>query len=377
MPEVNGIIWADLHSVRPIFLTLHISGGLVGMPLLVATFLFAKKIHKRQPVFINFCITWILYSAVYVLLGHTGRPINPAMCYIQTAFIMAAPPMVGTSTTLVVYKIWWTFRTAQNTEYRSRPQWLKVLSQILLLGSPYFVFILYTIISIAFQIKYPGTFDERNGVYCTAYGVNARQWLVPIFCVLSLVFMLLFQTLLIKKYYNNRRRLLRSFPLLDKGTSRNLVIRIGLFNLYLLVSFGAGIEFIRAQGGDTPWPYMIQAGLPLAGFICFATQKDILSTWKIWHGRRTTQTSSTEHIGTSASASRPGTDYPMNPYKPGTIRFDVSQVSNDRLDKSPHGHGRERTVSHTQESLTQNSAKFVPITLPSNIYSVTDTRREK
>ncbi|PPR00380.1 hypothetical protein CVT24_004442 [Panaeolus cyanescens] len=240
MPELDGVKWADLNYVRPIYLTMHILGGLVCLPVLIATFLLAKNINKRQPAFINFCITWCIYSCVYVLLGHNGKPITPALCYAQTAFILGAPPMTAVSTTLVIFKIWWTFRTAQNTAFRQRRRWLKVLSKVLLLAAPYLTFIAFVLISIGLQIKYPKSFDERNGIYCTGYGVKERQWLVPLFCVVSIILMILFQGLLIIRYINNRKRLVRSFPLLDKSTSRSLVIRVALFNLYM--ADGSGVS---------------------------------------------------------------------------------------------------------------------------------------
>ncbi|KAF9054553.1 hypothetical protein BJ165DRAFT_728299 [Panaeolus papilionaceus] len=372
MPVVDGIIWPELHYVRPIFLALHISGGLVGMPLLVATFLLAKNVHKRQPVFINFCISWSVYSVVYVLLGHTGKPISFPLCYIQTAFVLGAPPMTALSTTLVVFKIWWTFRTSQNTEYRQRPRWFKILSQITLLGSPYFVFIVYTIISIGLQILYPGTFDERNGIYCTAYGVNQRQWLVPLFCVLCVIFMILFQTLLIIRYFKNRRKLVRSFPLLDKSTSRSLVIRVGFFNLYLCVSFGMGIEFF--YGGETAWPYMIQAGLPLACFLSFGTQKDVLIAWKIL--RDPTSTARASGTGQSASVSsfrRPppdeDRDFAMNPYPRKSIQIHIThQTSDYHMDKVYDG--SHSTVTFADKPVRQNQKNFIPVTLPNRAYDL-------
>ncbi|PPR00111.1 hypothetical protein CVT24_008967 [Panaeolus cyanescens] len=336
-PEVDGVVWADLNYVRPVFLALHISGGLVGMPILVATFLLAKNVAKRQPVFVGFCISWIVYSSIYVLLGHTGKPINPAMCYIQTAFVLAAPPMTALSTALVVFKIWWTYRTSQNTEYRNRPRWLKILSRVLLLGAPYFIFAAYTAVSIVLQTIYPGTFDARNGIYCTAYGVKERQWLIPIFCIVCVISMMLFQTLFVIQYLQNRKRLVRSFPLLDKSTSRSLVIRIGLFNLYLFVSFGTGIQFII--GAQSAWPFMIQAGLPLVCFLIFGTQKDVLVAWKILRDPSTTvRASGTGKSISITSTRRPPPEFSMDAYPRKSINIKVHQTSDFHVDKYDDTH---------------------------------------
>lgn len=56
-----------LAGLRPAFLALHIVGGLVGLPVLIITLVFSKKV-PRQPALINFCITWVINSVSYTLL---------------------------------------------------------------------------------------------------------------------------------------------------------------------------------------------------------------------------------------------------------------------------------------------------------------------
>ncbi len=57
----------DLLAFRSAYLGLHISGGLVGLPLLILTLLFCDEI-PRQPDLINFCITWVIFSISYILV---------------------------------------------------------------------------------------------------------------------------------------------------------------------------------------------------------------------------------------------------------------------------------------------------------------------
>ncbi len=57
----------DLKSLSSVFFALHLAGGHIGLPLLVATFCISKT-TKRHLTVINFCIVWILYSIIYCLL---------------------------------------------------------------------------------------------------------------------------------------------------------------------------------------------------------------------------------------------------------------------------------------------------------------------
>ena len=57
----------NLRALTPVFLTIQLAGGHIGLPILIATFLFSKT-AKRHPTVVNFCVIWILYSIIYCLL---------------------------------------------------------------------------------------------------------------------------------------------------------------------------------------------------------------------------------------------------------------------------------------------------------------------
>ncbi len=57
----------DLRNLTSVFFAIHLAGGHIGLPILVATFLLSKTAN-RHPTVINFCIIWILYSIIYCLL---------------------------------------------------------------------------------------------------------------------------------------------------------------------------------------------------------------------------------------------------------------------------------------------------------------------
>ena len=50
-----------------IYLAIQIIGGHILLPLLVITILLKKTVN-RHPVFVNFCVSWIVSSVVYSML---------------------------------------------------------------------------------------------------------------------------------------------------------------------------------------------------------------------------------------------------------------------------------------------------------------------
>ena len=50
-----------------VFLVLQVVGGHVLLPILVLTIILSKKV-SRHPIFINFCMSWIISSVFYSLL---------------------------------------------------------------------------------------------------------------------------------------------------------------------------------------------------------------------------------------------------------------------------------------------------------------------
>ena len=66
-PSSNLTMAEPSTAATGIFLALHISGGIVGLPIAVATIVASKQV-SRHPTLINFCITWFISSLIYTLL---------------------------------------------------------------------------------------------------------------------------------------------------------------------------------------------------------------------------------------------------------------------------------------------------------------------
>ncbi|KIM47755.1 hypothetical protein M413DRAFT_22362 [Hebeloma cylindrosporum] len=260
----------DLSYLRPTFLALHLSGGLIGLPLLIITLLFAND-TSSQPELVNFCLAWVLNSISYslsVFKATLDDPHSP-LCFAQAAMVQGAPPMTALATFLVVFKIW---RTFKNPGQMSGPNHCsESTTQFITISLPYVAFVVFVLISVVLQIKIPQSLTTANGLYCTTSGTPFRRWSVPILSIIMLALMIGFEVAIAIRYYLARRRIVTSFPLARRRTSLGLVIRISLFNVYLFVALGASVVFLT--GKLQPWPYMIQAALPLMAFLLFASQK--------------------------------------------------------------------------------------------------------
>lgn len=61
-------VLADLRANQAVFLGLQIAGGHIGLPVVLAFAVFSSRV-RRDPTFLNFCITWIFSSVVFSLLS--------------------------------------------------------------------------------------------------------------------------------------------------------------------------------------------------------------------------------------------------------------------------------------------------------------------
>ncbi|CAA7265910.1 unnamed protein product [Cyclocybe aegerita] len=274
----QGIV-PSLGHLRTTFLTLHIAGGLVGLPLLILTLLFSERV-PRQPALINFCIAWVINSISYTLSGLSPDPLNPpsSLCFAQAAMVHGAPPMAAFATFIVVFKIWQTFRDPHGI-WLGR-SWTDTQTLFITIILPYIVFFIFFVISVVLQDRNPEAVSPGNGLYCTVYA-PFRGWSVPMFSIMMLALMIGFEVAIGVHYYRSHKRIVTNFPLAPRTTSLGLVIRITLFNMYLFITFCASIVFLTGKRNQS-WLFMVQAALPLVAFLVFASQKNVILSWCFW-----------------------------------------------------------------------------------------------
>jgi len=271
----------DLSHLRTTYVLLHTIGGIVGLPILIATFLFAEHVH-REPALINFCITWAINSVAYSLLVYSGKADSPprALCFAQSALIHGTIPMCGTSTLLLVVEIWWTVRDPSQRGWVFWRKLRRVISIIL----PYVVLAVFVVITVMIQLRNPDGVAAANGLYCSLTFGRFRRLGVPVYSLVMASLMVFFEVSICLRYYRLRKYINESFPMAPRhdfnSRSLSIIVRIALFNLYLFVTFVATIFFLKSK--FVAWPYMVQAGLGLVAFILFSSQKSIIRTWCFW-----------------------------------------------------------------------------------------------
>ncbi|KAF8460968.1 hypothetical protein JB92DRAFT_2883839 [Gautieria morchelliformis] len=118
----------QVRQKQTVFFTFQIAGGHIGLPLLALVSILSRKVH-RDPVFFNFCLTWVVSSVVFCVLlyqgtqGHTfNAPYGGTIysrgvlftrrCFIQACLIPGVQAMTTCSTAALVIQLWLRLRTA-------------------------------------------------------------------------------------------------------------------------------------------------------------------------------------------------------------------------------------------------------------------------
>ncbi|KLO08566.1 hypothetical protein SCHPADRAFT_605152 [Schizopora paradoxa] len=296
-----------------IFLWLQVTGGQILLPILVLTIVLSRNVH-RNPVFISFCCSWIVSSVVYSLLVYRGRSdpqdlsLDPSSqeCLIQASLINGVLPLTTLTTFGVVLQFLSSLYSVKTRTVAdsSRKRRLFTLS---LLIFPYFVFFIFVIISVVIGITGAEGFDgdpipDSNlalpgAFYClilldssSAPGEFSLAR-APFYLSLTVSsFSLLFEGTSIF-IFRNMRLLHKLLPI---GWTQ-VLFRIVAFSLYrftllcvmfespLLVApidlFLTGVTNNNLYNGVIDF---MQATVPLAVFLIFASEKDILQAWCFW-----------------------------------------------------------------------------------------------
>lgn len=287
-----------MRYLTPAYLTLHIIGGHVGLPLLVATLLFSKRVH-RPPAVINLLVTWIVFSVSYCLLLYTGplysRHPSFALCLAQAAFIHATPPMSVLAVFAVVLQVWHLFQPPWH------PWWSFVgripprLRFLLIIAPPYVAFVAISLATIFIGLNNRPAVTSSLGIYCT---IDLEVFFaIPLFCAVFMILILLFNVGTIVQHYW-RRRQVSQLQITHHTPSINVWLRVLIFNLYSVATLGACLLFLISA--SDPLPYMIQAGLPLVAVLIFGSQKDIFRAWRFWG--RTQSSANVHHLQATESS---------------------------------------------------------------------------
>jgi len=270
-----------LNHVSSLYLAFLIGGGQVGLPIIIATFLFTK-VH-RHPTLINFCITWVIYSVSYsiLLLSHEKNGTLGPVCFVQSVMIHGAPPMSVIATLVVVVQLWSTFLDPEVTTHFALDSWprMKLLTALAL---PYVAFFVFAFWAALVQMRRPELLEVSHGLYCTVSGEENPfgRLAVQTFCIITLSFVIFFEVVIAFCYFTRRKRISAVFPLAHSQTNLKIALQVIAFSLWTVITFSAGVFFLTNH--LNPWPLFAEASLPLAVFLVFGFQKDVLVAWGLF-----------------------------------------------------------------------------------------------
>ncbi|KZT34831.1 hypothetical protein SISSUDRAFT_241627 [Sistotremastrum suecicum HHB10207 ss-3] len=127
--------------LRPLYLSLEILGGHIGLPLLLIAFQFVK--HKRSPVVFHFCVTWIIFSVAGSMTVYGPTPLealtSQGLCLLTQAADDGATIMTSLATLSLLLNLY--FCLIQPSWYVDR-QWRKRV-ELTLAYTPYVGFFIF------------------------------------------------------------------------------------------------------------------------------------------------------------------------------------------------------------------------------------------
>ncbi|CDO72959.1 hypothetical protein BN946_scf185007.g13 [Trametes cinnabarina] len=150
------------------------------------------------------------------------------------------------------------------------------------ISPPYLVFVTFALAGGYYGIQNPHWVAVKNGLYCGLMHGQFEMLAVPIFCGVFIVFIIGFEVATFVRYVKGRHLIKKVCPLAQpKKPSFSPLCRAALFLVYATLTLSACIIDVRQD--MNVFAYMIQAALPLAAFLIFGLQKDVILTWVFWH----------------------------------------------------------------------------------------------
>jgi len=261
-----------------IWLALEVA-GLCLLPLALITVAFASSV-RRNPTVTNLLVTWTIsaFGSCLLFLAHqqSGPEPSKGLCIFQSSLIYASVPLCATSALGLVLNLWFTLRSALSPRRggSSLIRWRMPL----LIASPYFIGMIFFIAAIALQAQFPATVTRnRKFFYCSMDGRFGVA--VAGFSALLVQFVIFFEVWVAILMYRHWIRVRDNEHKAD-GIKLSMVIRIGVFSLYGVVA--GTVSLITIWDPNNAFSYMFLATVPLASFLVFSTQRDIINVWCFW-----------------------------------------------------------------------------------------------
>ncbi|KAF8491010.1 hypothetical protein JB92DRAFT_3007418 [Gautieria morchelliformis] len=276
---------------------------------------FSQRV-SRGPTFLNFCITWIFSSVTFSILLYRGTEGNtvvnslgevaPNICLTQAALTEGAQVMTACSTLALVIQLWLTVRASIHGDSLhgiKQNRWMTCA----LLVTPYILFIVFAFPSVVVGmdlIVVNGSPVERAipaNFYCMVVQLNSFVQAVYGATFTLLMITMVFDVLIIRVLYLHWIVFRSSDYQAKSVVPLSTLLRVVLFSFYrvvVAVALGAVINkppaAVSIGGGDTLavnssfpiWVDLLQAAIPLVGFLAFGISRDMINSFLFWRRLR-------------------------------------------------------------------------------------------
>ncbi|CAL1717348.1 unnamed protein product [Somion occarium] len=263
----------DDNVMLDVFLAFQFIGGIGNIAMLL-TAIFSRRVI-RHSTWLNFCVTWVIFSISYTLLFFAGQQRSSLqtaypLCLTQASLIYGAPVLVAYASVSLVAQVALSaralilFKIHKPSPYQT----------LLLLIVPYILWFSAVIAALVSGVKFPETvsrnFDD-GGLYCEiTTGIPGRivAVLVGIALVLAFTLEIMLGVTLRKNW--------AAFEGHHSKLPMSMIIRVAVFVGVSVLAFSTVFVFLSRQFSVSN---VVLSLLPFFSFVTFATQKDLLSVW--------------------------------------------------------------------------------------------------
>ncbi|KLO12215.1 hypothetical protein SCHPADRAFT_929385 [Schizopora paradoxa] len=300
-----------------IFLWLQVTGGQILLPVLLLTIVFSRNVH-RNLVFVNFCCSWFLSSIVYSLLLYRGRSdpdslsLTPSkqLCLAQASLVNGVQPLTACTTLGIVIQLLSSLYSVKKGTVADSSKGRRLLTLVLLIF-PYFVFLVFTIVSAvlgspealtSLGTPRPNTNLAVPGVfYCTillnSSSFSGAKSLASSPVLLSfqlLILSLCLEAFIVVFILKNLKTLRKKLPTAwTQVLIRIVVLSVHRFVLIYLLYNSPLVKSASSSPNELYESFVntmyvgnfsdfMQATAPIVVFLVFASEKDVLNAWCFW-----------------------------------------------------------------------------------------------
>ncbi|KAF7331774.1 hypothetical protein MKEN_00057300 [Mycena kentingensis (nom. inval.)] len=257
-----------------LFLFLNIWPSHIGLPVLLATILFNKRVN-RHPTFISLCAGFILIGVASCLLLYAGATTGPEptkeLCLLQASilYVRLSALVASLLALMLVLQMFLVVRASSRKQEAQGPQTLRLWA---MLGTPYVALLLTIVVSVVVGVNHPEKVSRsRRFFYCSI----EENWLSGTIAAVGAAFLLatvVFEIWTLVIIYKNYK--------LKGALDLNLPLRVMAFGLYVVIAIS--LSLLSVSSPSSPIPDLVIASAATVIILIFGTQRDILRALCFW-----------------------------------------------------------------------------------------------